>query len=573
MADMTDRAIGWVRSQKALMPDKPFFMYFAPGATHAPHHVPKQWADRYRGEFDQGWDKVREETFARQKTLGVIPLECDLTSRPEGIQAWDAMPDQLKPLLAREMEVYAGFLEYADHHVGRLVDAIAALGALGDTLIYYVIGDNGASAEGLFHGTTNEYFLLNNVFDMETPEYLLSKMDTLGGPETYNHYAIGWAHAMDTPYKWTKQVASHWGGTRNATIVHWPARIKAAGEIRSQFCHVIDVAPTVLEACGLPEPTLVNGVQQEPMHGTSMIYSFDDAAAPERHQTQYFEMLCNRGVYHRGWSAVAMHKRPWESAHGAIDDDVWELYDGANDWTQAHDLATQMPDKLRELQRLFIMEAMRFNVLPLDDRSVERFNADIAGRPQIMTGTTQTFFSGMAHLSENSVLSMKNKSYSVTAEIEVPDSGVDGVIIAQGGRFGGWTLYTAGSVLKYCYNLFGMNRYVTAATRQLPAGAHQVRMEFAYDGGGLGKGGAVTLYLDAEQMGAGRVDQTQPFTFSMDETTDIGCELGTPVSDEYAARDNAFTGTINWVRLDIGTDGHDHMIDPSDLMHIAMTRQ
>src|SRR5207342_3105587 len=301
--DMTDRAITWIRQQKALMADKPFFAYFAPGATHAPHHVPEEWSAKYKGKFDQGWDALREETFARQKELGVIPPETELTVRHEEIPAWEDVPGDLRPVLARQMEVYAGFLEHTDHNVGRLVDALDDLGVLGDTLIYYIVGDNGASAEGTLQGSFNELMMLNGASALETTEFLTAHIDDFGTPAAYNHYAVGWAHAMDTPYQWTKQVASHWGGTRNGTIVHWPNGFAARGETRSQFCHVIDVAPTILEAASLPAPTFVHGVQQMPLQGTSMIYSFDAGDAPERRETQYFEMFVNRGIYHRGWSA------------------------------------------------------------------------------------------------------------------------------------------------------------------------------------------------------------------------------------------------------------------------------
>src|SRR5512139_2803555 len=443
MEDMTDRAIGWVRQQKALMPDKPFFIYFAPGATHAPHHVPKEWADKYKGKFDQGWDQLREQIFARQKGLGVIPADCELTARPKEIPAWDEMPETLKPVLARQMEIYAGFLEYTDHHIGRLVDQIQELGVLENTLVYYIIGDNGASAEGTVNGTFNEGFIFNNMAAMETPEFLSAHIDGFGGPDSYNHYAVGWAHAMDTPYQWTKQVASHWGGTRNGTIVHWPNGIRAKGEIRDQFCHVIDVAATILDIAGIPEPAIVNGVQQSPLEGTSMLYSFEDARAPERHETQYFEMFCNRGIYHKGWSAVTKHSTPWlQEPTIPFNDDVWELYDGSKDWSQAHDLSKEMPEKLHELQRLWLIEAAKYNVLPLDDRRIERFNPDLAGRPTLIKGNSQLLFAGMGRLNENCVVNMKNKSFSVTAEVDVPQGGAQGVLIAQGGRFGGWSLYT-----------------------------------------------------------------------------------------------------------------------------------
>src|SRR4051812_33247678 len=441
MTDMTDKAIKWVRQQKALMPDKPFFTYFAPGATHAPHHVPAEWADKYAGRFDAGWDSLREEVFARQKQHGVIPADAELTPRHEEIPAWDDMPEELKPVLRRQMEVYAGFLEFTDHHVGRLFDALEDLEVFDNTLVYYIVGDNGASAEGTLNGTFNEMINFNGAAALETPEFMTSRLADFGGPDAYNHYAVGWAHAMDTPYQWTKQVASHWGGTRNGTIVHWPNGFAAQGEVRRQFCHVIDIAPTVLEAAGLPAPTFVHGVQQMPHQGTSMTYSFDDASAPERHDLQYFEMFVNRGVYHQGWTAVTRHSTPWIIEDLlAIDDDVWELY-GLDDWTQARDIAGENPAKLAELQRLFLIEATKYNVLPLDDRRIERFNADLAGRPQLIQGKSQLLYGGMGRLSENSVLVTKNKSHAITANVTVPDGGAEGVIVAQGGAFAGWCIY------------------------------------------------------------------------------------------------------------------------------------
>jgi arylsulfatase A-like enzyme len=383
--DMTDKAIRWIRSQKSLMPDKPFFCYYAPGATHAPHHVPIEWSDKYKGRFDRGWDAVREEILPRQKDLGVVPPETELTARHEEIPAWDEIPDDLKPILARQMEVYAGFLEHTDHHIGRLVDSLEDLGILEDTLVYYVIGDNGASAEGSLQGTFNELMMLNGAAGLETTEFMAARIDKFGTPEAYNHYAVGWAHAMDTPYQWTKQVASHWGGTRNGTIVHWPRGFTAKGEVRDQFHHVIDVAPTVLEAAGIPEPTFVHGVDQKPIEGVSMLYCFDDPAATDRRRAQYFEMFCNRGMYQQGWTAVTRHSTPWVmEPMPPFQDDIWELYDTSTDWSQAHDLAAEMPEKLAELQQLWLDEARKYNVLPLDDRRVERFNPDLAGRPQLV---------------------------------------------------------------------------------------------------------------------------------------------------------------------------------------------
>jgi arylsulfatase len=578
MADMTDKAIAWIGQQRALTPDKPFFVYFAPGATHAPHHVPKEWADKYKGKFDGGWDTLREETLARQKTLGVVPADCRLTARHTEVPAWDAMPAELRPVLRRQMEVYAGFLEYTDHHIGRLLDSLKQVGALDDTLVYYIIGDNGASAEGTLNGTFNEMINFNGMAAIETPAFLNARLDQLGGPESYNHYAVGWAHAMSAPYQWTKQVASHWGGTRNGTIVHWPHAIKGKGEIRSQFHHVIDVAPTILEAAGLPEPISVEGVLQKPIEGVSMLYSFNDAKAGERHETQYFEMFGNRGIYHKGWTAVTRHKTPWiliGEKTPAFDDDIWELYDTNVDWSQANDLAKQMPGKLHELQRLWLIEAIRYNVLPLDDDLAKRLNSDTAGRPVLIKGDTQVLFGGMGRLSENSVLSIKNKSHAVTAEIEVPKSGAEGVIIAQGGNIGGWSLYAKGGKLKYCYNLLGVQYFYVEATSALPTGAHQVRMEFAYAGGGLGKGGKVSLYVDGRQVGEGTVGATAAMIFSADDGCDVGEDTGSPVSEDYGPRGNAFTGRVKGVQIAINraAENADHLVSPEEAVRIAMARQ
>ena len=577
MADMTDKAIAWVGQQKALIPDKPFFMYFAPGATHAPHHVPKDWADKYKGKFDAGWDKVREETFARQKALGVIPADCELTPRHKEIPAWDDMPEDLKPVLRRQMEVYAGFLEYADHHVGRLFDSLEKLHLLDDTLVYYIIGDNGASAEGTLNGTFNEMINFNGAAAIETPQFLIDRLDKLGGPESYNHFAVGWAHAMNTPYQWTKQVASHFGGTRNGTIVHWPGGIKSQGEIRPQFHHVIDVAATLLEAAGIPEPQAVNGVAQTPLEGVSMLYSFNDADAADRHETQYFEMFGNRGIYHKGWTAVTRHKTPWllvGEEVPAFDDDVWELYDTTKDWSQAKDLSKEMPQKLHDLQRLWLIEAVRYNVLPMDDDVGRRLNSDLAGRPVLIKGKTQILFGGMGRLSENSVVNIKNKSHAVTAGITVPQSGAEGVIIAQGGNIGGWALYAKNGKLKYCYNLLGVQYFYVEAEGALPSGDHQVRMEFTYDGGGLGKGGTATLYIDGQKVGEGKVPATAAMVFSADDGCDVGRDTGAPVSEDYGPHGNAFNGEIRGVEISIDeAGGSDHLVSADEAVRVAMARQ
>ena len=575
--DMTEKAMSWISMQKALAPDKPFFVYFAPGATHAPHHVPKEWADKYKGKFDGGWDKLREETIARQKKLGVIPEGCELTVRHSEIPAWDDMPEAFKPALRREMEVYAGFMEYTDYNVGRIIDGLKKLGIFDNTLIYYIVGDNGASAEGGLNGCFNEMSYFNGLQALETPEYLTERLDKLGGPESYNHYAVGWAHAMNTPYQWTKQVASHWGGTRNGTIVSWPNGIKGKGELREQFTHVIDVAATVLEAAGLPQPLFVNGVQQSPLEGVSMVYSFNDAAAAERHETQYFEMFGNRGIYHKGWTAVTHHRTPWAPLNvknPAFDDDVWELYDTTKDWSQANDLSKQNPEKLHELQRLWMIEAARYKVLPLDDRMMEKMNPDTAGRPILIKGTTQLLFSGMGRLTENCVLSIKNKTHSVTAEIEVPEGGANGVIISQGANIGGWSLYAKDGVLKYCYNWGGFKNFIIEGTT-IPAGEHQVRMEFAYDGGGLGKGGQVSLFIDGKKVGEGKLDATLATVFSADDGCDVGEDSGAPVSPDYGVKDNVFNGKIKGIQLAIAdaAENPTHIVQPEKALAMAMARQ
>ena len=578
MEDMTDKAINWIGQQQALMADKPFFVYFAPGATHAPHHVPAEWADKYKGKFNQGWDKLREETFARQLKLGVIPKDCKLTPRHKEIPAWDEMPAALKPVLIRQMEVYAGFLEYADHHVGRLLDSLKHLKLLDNTVVYYIVGDNGASAEGTLHGTYNEMINFNGAAALETPEFLMERLGKLGGPESYNHYAVGWAHAMNTPYQWTKQVASHFGGTRNGTIVHWPKGIKGKGEIRSQFHHVIDVAPTILELAGLPQPLSVNGVQQRPIEGVSMAYAFNDAAAADRHETQYFEMFGNRGIYHKGWTAVTRHKTPWlliGEKVPAFDDDNWELYDTSKDWSQANNLAQKMPERLHELQRLWLIEAVRYNVLPLDDDLGRRINSDTAGRPVLIKGNSQVLFGSMGRLSENSVLNLKNKSHAVTANIVVPDSGAEGVIIAQGGNIGGWSLYAKGGKLKYCYNLLGIKQFYAESATALTPGEHQVRMEFAYNGGGLGKGGTASLYVDGKKVGEGKIAATAAMIFSADDGCDVGMDTGSPVSPDYGSRGNEFSGHVKGVQLAMAeeAESHDHLVSAEDAVRIAMARQ
>ena len=575
--DMTDRAIAWARQNTALTPDRPFFMYFAPGATHAPHHVPLEWADRYRGQFDDGWDALRERIFEQQKRLGVVPEDAELTARHAEIPAWDDMPDEMKPVLARQMEVYAGFLEHTDHHIGRLLDSLDDMGILSNTLVFYIIGDNGASAEGHINGSFNEYLFFNGAAALETPEFLRSRIDQLGTPEAYNHFSVGWAHAMDTPFQWTKQVASHWGGTRNGTIIHWPEGIRARGEVRDQFHHVIDVAPTVLDAAGIPQPEVVNGVPQMPVHGVSMRYSFDEGSAPDRHRTQYFEIGGNRGIYHEGWTAVTKHATPWIAIAELPDfaDDVWELY-GPDDWTQARNLAADMPEKLAELQELFLEEARRYSVLPLDDRRVERFDPAIAGRPTLIQGRSQVLYPGMGRLTEATVLNLKNTSHAVAADVEVPEGGASGVVVAQGGAFGGWSLYLRDDGTPvYAYNLLGLQVVKVVGDGPIAPGRHRLVMTFDYDGGGPGLGGGVRLLVDGDVAAEGRLERTVPLVFSLDETLDVGRDSASPVSDDYTAEGSAFTGVIHQVRLEIAEDATDfsHLIDPRQRLAVALARQ
>lgn len=571
--DLSKRVCTYIRQQKVLMPDKPFFVYYAPGATHAPHHVPREWSDKYKGKFDKGWDKLREEIFARQKKLGVIPKNAKLTDRPEEIPAWNDIDEKLKPVLAREMEIYAGFMEQTDHCMGKVVDTLEDLGILDDTLIFFIVGDNGASAEGTLHGCFNEMTTLNGIPGIETTEFLLSKINDFGTPKAYNHYAVGWAHALNTPYQWTKQVASHWGGTRNGLIVHWPKGIKSKGEMRTQFHHVIDVAKTILDIAGLPEPAIVNSIQQAPLEGVTMADSFDNPDAPETHTVQYFEMFGNRGLYLNGWTAVTKHSTPWIAGNlPPFDEDIWELY-GPDDWTQSNNIVKQNPEKLKEMQRLWLIEATKYNCVPLDDRRYERINPDLAGRPQLIKGNSQILFRGM-RLAEGAVINLKNKTHTVTAEVEIPEGvTANGVLVTQGGEVGGWSLYAKDGKLKYCYNFFGITYYMTEADISIPSGKHQLRMEFKYDGGGLAKGADITLYYDGKAVGKGRVDQSIPMGYSADEACDVGSDSGSPASPDYGPRDNSFTGEINWVRLDVGDDDHDHLINPEDRFKMAMAKQ
>ncbi|MBK6426995.1 MAG: sulfatase-like hydrolase/transferase [Blastocatellia bacterium] len=551
MTDMTDKAIAWTKAQKSLTPDRPFFTYFAPGATHAPHHVPKEWIAKYKGKFDQGWDKVREETLARQIKLGVVPPGTKLAPKPEAIKDWDTLSADEKRLFARQMEVFAGFGEYADTEVGRLIDAIAELGQLDNTLVFFIVGDNGASAEGTMNGVLYEMTYFNGV--QETVPDILARIDDLGAANTYPHYAAGWAVAGDTPFTWTKQVAGSYGGTRNGMVVHWPKGITAKNEVRSQWHHVIDIAPTILAAAGLPEPKSVNGTPQSPIEGVSMLYSFSDAKAASTHKTQYFEIFGNRGIYSDGWLANTVHRAPWESkGRHPLAEDVWELYNVAVDFSAATNLAASNPAKLKELQDLFMVEAAKHHALPLDDRFLERTNAALVGRPDLMGGRTSlTVYEGMIGMTENVFINAKNRSHTVTADVTIPKGGANGVILAQGGRFGGWSLYLKDGVPTYYYNFVGMGVSKVASSAPLPEGKATIRFEFTYDGGGLGKGGVGALFVNGQKVGEGRIDRTQCCIFSADEGADVGEDGETAVSTEYPQRNNKFTGKIHKVTVEL----------------------
>ena len=554
LTDMTDRTVSWLRFQKAMTPDKPFFVYYAPGATHAPHHVPEEWIAKWKGKFDAGWDVLREESLKRQLALGVVPPGTKLAPKPEAIKDWAALSADEKRLFARQMEVYAAYLDMTDHEVGRVVDAIESVGQLDNTLFFYVVGDNGASAEGGMNGMFNEYTYFNGV--QEKVEEMLRHYDAWGDPHTYPHMAAGWAVALDTPFTWTKQVASSFGGTRNGLVVHWPKGIRAKGELRTQFSHVIDVAPTILEAAGLPEPKVVNGTPQIPMEGVSMKYSFDDAKAPERHTTQYFEIAGNRAIYHDGWLANTIHRAPWEQVvRRPLPDDVWELYDVRNDFSLTNDLSAKHPEKLKELQALFLKEAEAHHVLPLDDRLLERAIAAIVQRPDLMHGRTSiTLGDGMTGLLENTFINIKNRSFSVVAEVEVPASGANGTVIAQGGRFGGWSLYVKDGVPAWDYVFLGLQRTSVVATKPLAPGKATLRLEFAYDGAPreMGKGGTATLYVGDEKVAESKVPHTQAAIFSADETADVGIDLGTPVVEAIGSEAKSrFTGKIPKVTVSV----------------------
>ena len=549
--DLADKAIAWLRNQKTAAPQKPFFLYFAPGATHSPHQVPGEWIDPFEGQFDQGWDQLRAEIFQRQLDAGVIPPATRLTPRPASIPAWDDYPDRYKPVASRLMEVYAGFLAHTDAQIGRLVAAIDDLEQWNSTLFIYIVGDGGASAEGTIHGTWSAPSYQNGV--PEDPEWLLAHIEEFGSALAENHYNVGWAWALDCPFQWTKQVASHFGGTRNGLVISWPDRIADAGGLRSQFHHLIDIVPTVLEAAGIEAPERVNGVAQAAIEGVSMLYTFDHPDAPSTHTTQYFEILANRGIYHDGWMASCFHGRvPWVRSRTLEVDgpqETWELYRIADDFSQAVDLAAAHPDKLAELVALFDREARRYNVYPLSGETISRSLP--LQRPSLIEGVrTFTYYPENVHMPELAVVNMKNRSFELTAYLEVPALGAEGVVICQGGTLAGWSLYLDRSRPVYVYNWMGHELSFVASPEPLLPGAATVAVRFTYDGGGLGKGGSATLLVDDEEVASGRIARTVPFLFSMSgETLDVGIDTGAPVGPY--PREFRFTGHIDRVEIEV----------------------
>ncbi len=551
--DMTNQAINWVKAQQSMTPDKPFFVYFATGAVHAPHHVSKEWSDKYKGQFDKGWDAIRKETTANMKQMGVIPQNTKLTEKPEDIKDWNKLTDNERKLFARQAEVFAGFMEMTDYEVGRLIDAIESIGELDNTLIIFIAGDNGTSAEGGMVGMYNEMTYFNQV--SEKVEDLIPLMDDWGLNNTFPHMAAGWAVAFDAPFKWTKQVASDFGGTRNGLIIQYPDGIKEKNGLRTQFSHAIDIAPTVLEAAGLPEPKVVNGVPQTPIEGTSLVYSFNNAEAAEQHTIQYFEMFGNRAIYHNGWFARAIHRAPWQITNlPPLESDVWELYNVNEDFSLANNLADKYPDKLKEMESLFMWQAEKYHVLPIDDRTVQRTNPAIAGRPDIMGGRTSLkLYQGMEGMLENTFINIKNRSFTITADVVIPKDGAKGVILTQGGRFGGWCLYVKEGQPEFTYNFLGLERYVIKGNSKLKPGEVSIKFDFEYDGDGKGKGGMGTIYVDGKSVGQARIERTQPNMFSADETADVGLDNQTPVAlgIGYGPEETVFTGVINQVIVDI----------------------
>ncbi len=549
--ELADKAISWIRTTKSVASDKPFFLWFAPGATHAPHHAPRDWIDRFKGQFDGGWDLYREEAFRRQKALGVVPADAELTPRPEQIPAWDSLTADQRRLYARMMEVFAGFTAHTDHEIGRVVDLLKESGEYENTLVVYSVGDNGASGEGGANGTVDGMSYFNDL--PETIQHMLDKLEELGGPDHYNHFPVGWAWALDTPFQWVKRVASHLGGVRNPLVVTWPRRIKDAGGLRSQFHHAVDVGATVLDAAGLAMPASVNGAPQRPLDGVSMLYSFEAAETDEHRTTQYFEALSNRAIYHRGWWAGALEVLPWIPKRGPLDLEAsnWELYDLGSDFSQARNLAASRPDKLRELQDLFWVEAGKNNVLPLDPGGSERMlDAQALGGGKARTEFR--FHPGTVGVLEAAAPDIKNRSFRITAKVWIPGTGAEGVLVAMGGRIGGYSLFVRSGRLHFWYNLSRVEQTCLTSTEPVPTGPAELSVAFDYDGGGIGKGGVLRLLIDGRAAGEVRLAHTVGRIFAR-ESFDVGMDLNSPVGDYEAPF--AFAGRLDHVDISLGLRG------------------
>lgn len=554
--DLADRAIHWIKRAKSINPEKPFFTYIAPGSVHAPHHAPKEWVEKYRGKFDQGWDSYREEIFARQKARGAIPADAKLTPRPDAIAAWDTLSAEQKALYSRMMEVYAGFVAHADHEIGRVLSTIEDLGLADDTLVIWVWSDNGASAEGGPDGTYNEMLMFNGVpttFEQQTMAILAhGGPEALGGPDMHNHYPVGWAWAGNTPLQWVKQVASHFGGTRTPLAISWPKRIEARGEVRPQFHHVVDIFPTILELAGLDAPDVVNGHDQDEVHGVSLVYSFVDAKADGRRKQQYFEMLGYRGMYHDGWMASGFTGRlPWEVAQNMLvpwnpDDDIWELYNIEKDFSQNDDLAQKYPRKLQQLKDLWWSEAGRYNVLPLGATG-SLFIEMLAERAK----PRQEVFHGLiGRIPESQAPDIKARSNRATVSVEIPEAGAEGVLYSMGGAMGGLSLYLKDGHVTFHYNFAGIRHTTIRSSRKLPTGRSDIAVDFTPQGIGPGIAANVKLLFGTEEVGSGEVPNTVGFRFSVHETFNIGVDLLTPVTKEYETP-FAFTGKIHRTVFDL----------------------
>ena len=539
-ADIADRAIHWIQQQHSIAPDKPFFAYYAPGAAHAPHHAPKEWIAKFKGHFDHGWDKEREITFEQQKKMGVVPQDAILTRRPANMPAWDSLKPEHKELYARMMEVFAAYLAFCDYNIGRVIEAVEKTGELDNTLIIYIQGDNGGSAEGTLQGTANEVAVVGNG-EVESLDYLLSIKNELGGPKHANHYPVPWCWAMNTPMQWTKRYASHFGGIRNGMVMSWPRKIKEVGTIRDQFHHVIDIMPTIFEAAGVTAPESINGVMQQRIDGVSMAYTWSDPKAKGRRTTQYFELFGNRGVYQDGWMANTTPLLfAWEPEPKGLTPErfKWELYNVDHDFTQGKDLAKDQPEKLRELQELWWAEAGRNNVLPLNFSPAATLEA-VFHKPSLTRGRTIFEYNqGTIRIPEGTAPVLKNRSYTITAKIDVPANGAEGVIVTQGGRFAGWGLVVLDGKPVWAYKRTQQKQTGIRidGPDKLTPGAHTLTLDFTYAGkqGEYGKGGTYALGADGKKVAEGRIDATVPFRFSVDETLDIGEDRGTPILEEYA---------------------------------------